>query len=281
MFEHVMVALDLSPAADAMLRCLPGLRELGTRRLTLVHVAEVDYPVFGAIANLDHHRKRLEELAAALTAEGFEVQVVVAAGNPAGEVLKAAEERAASVVLVGSRSRSRVREAFIGSVARDLVSRARLPVLLQRLEPEADRAEGPLVAACCDLRSHVVHPTDFSGVAERAFEFVAALARLGARSFTLVHVAEADGANGSNGARERLEVLAETLRAAGAESVTVEALTGDPASEVLRLAEKHPDALIVMGTQGRGRVAEAVLGSVSREVVRRTRASVFLVPARS
>jgi nucleotide-binding universal stress UspA family protein len=280
MFEHVMVALDLSPAADAMLRCLPGLRDLGTRRLTLVHVAEVDYPVFGAVAHLDHHRKRLEGLADGLTSHGFEVQVVAAAGNPAGEILKAAAERGASLVLVGSRSHSRVREAFIGSVAWDVVSRARIPVLLQRLEPETeDQAGSALVASCCNLRSHVVHPTDFSPVAERAFSFVDALAHLGARSFTLIHVREADEAVDTDGVRDRLEALAERLRAAGAESVGAEALTGDPAREVLRLASHRSDSLIVMGTQGRGLVAEAVLGSVSREVVRRARSSILLVSA--
>jgi nucleotide-binding universal stress UspA family protein len=281
MFEHVMVALDLSPAADAMLRCLPGLRELGTRRLTLVHVAQVDYPVFGAIAHLDHHRKRLEELATALTGKGFQVQVVAAAGNAAGEVLKAAEERDASLVLVGSRSHSRVREAFIGSVARDVVSRARIPVLLQRLEPVTAQAGAPLVASCCDLRSHVVHPTDFSAAAERAFAFVDALAHLGAHSFTLVHVRKADEEGGNDVDRDRLEAMAEGLRAAGVESVAVETLAGDPAEQVLRLAEQLSDPMIVMGTRGRGLVAEAVLGSVSREVVRRARGSVLLVPAHS
>jgi hypothetical protein len=59
-----MVALDRSSGAHAMLRCLPGLGALGTRRWTLVHVAEVDYPVFGTVAFLDHYRKRLEYLRA-------------------------------------------------------------------------------------------------------------------------------------------------------------------------------------------------------------------------
>jgi nucleotide-binding universal stress UspA family protein len=279
MFEHVIVALDVSPAADAMLRCLPGLRELGTRRLTLVHVAEVDYPVFGAVAHLDHQQKRLESLAIGLASEGFEVRVVAAAGNPAGEILKAAEERDASLVLVGSRSHSRVREAFVGSVAWSVVRHARIPVLLQRLEPESDRADGPLVASCCDLRSHVLFATDFSSVAERAFTFVEALARLGARSFALAHVQEEAGEGGADGANRRLVELAERLRAAGAHSVTVEVLSGDPAREVLRLAELNPETMIVMGTQGRGLVAEAVLGSVSREVVRSAPGSVLLVPA--
>jgi nucleotide-binding universal stress UspA family protein len=284
MFEHVMVALDLSPAADAMLRCLPGLRELGTRRLTLVHVAEVDYPVFGAVAHLDHHQKRLQGLASGLSAEGFEVQVVATAGNPAGEVLKAAEERGASLVLVGSRSHSRVREAFVGSVAWDVVSRARIPVLLQRLEPETDRPESPLTASCCDLRSHVLFPTDFSDSAECAFAFVEALARLGARGFTLVHVRQSGSEAGTEAARrdlQHLEFLAGRLRAVGADAVRVEVAAGEPAREVLRLAAEQPDTLVVMGSQGRGLVAEAVLGSVSREVARHARGTILLVPARA
>jgi nucleotide-binding universal stress UspA family protein len=282
MFTHVLVALDLSPAADAMLRRLPGLRELGARTLTLVYVAAVDYPVFGAVANLDHHRKRLDDAAPALAADGFEVQVVVAVGHPAGEILNAAGERGASLVLIGSRSHGRVGEAFVGSVAWEVVRRARIPVLLQRLEPATERPEGPLVASGCNVPAHVVFPTDFSGVTDRAFVFVDAFAHLGARSFTLLHVREEeDSAADRDSDHERLEALAERLRAAGAESVAIEVLAGDPARQVLRLAEQHPDTMIVMGTRGRGRVAEAVLGSVTRDVVRRARGSVLLVPAQS
>jgi nucleotide-binding universal stress UspA family protein len=192
MFTHVLVALDLSPATDAMLRCLPGLRDLGTRTLTLVHVAEVDYPVFGAVAGMVEHRRRMEALVPALTAKGFEVRVEATSGNPAGEILRVAEERGASLVLVGSRSHSLVREAFVGSVAWEVVRRARIPVLLQPFERGAEGPDAPLVPTSCDLHSHVLHPTDFSPPAERAFVFVDALARLGARSFTLLHVGEGE-----------------------------------------------------------------------------------------
>lgn len=284
MFEHVLVALDFSPAAEAMLRCLPGLRELGARKLTLVHIAEVDYPVFGAVASLGHHRKRLEGMASSLATKGFEVQAIAAAGLPAREILKTAAERTASLVLIGSRSHSRVREAFVGSVAWDVVQRAHLPVLLQRLEPASGQPDGPLVGSCCDMRSHVLFATDFSEVAERAFMLVESLARLGVRSFTLMYVqeekAQTGGTVGESGT-EQLNALAGKLRVAGAEAVTVERPTGDPAREILRRANQDQNTMIVMGSQGRGLVAEAVLGSVSREVLRRAPGSVLLAPART
>jgi nucleotide-binding universal stress UspA family protein len=280
MFEHVLVALDLSPAADALLGCLGGLRELGAKRLTLVHVAEVDYPVFGAIGNLDRHRDRLEDQARSLVGDGFEVEVVATAGNAAAEILKVAAERGATMVLIGSRSHSRVREAFIGSVAADVVRRARVPVLLQRVAPRADQDGPAFTLSCWDPDSHILLPTDFSVTAERAFRVVEAIARAGAGSFTLMHVHDpaADDAVVQAG-RDNLEALAERLRAAATRPVAVEARVGDPAGEILALAAQDPSTIIVLGTQGRGLVAEAVLGSVSRVVVRQARGSVLLVPA--
>jgi nucleotide-binding universal stress UspA family protein len=277
MLDHIAVALDLSPAADSMLRCLPRLREVGARTLTLIHVAEIDYPVFGAVSELERHRARLAAAANSLETEGFAVKVVATAGKPAVEILNAAREHGAGLVLVGSRSHSRVREAFVGSVAMEVVRRSTLPVLVQRIDPE-DGDEPP--AACCFNReTEVLFPTDFFDTAERALPLVESLAREGLRSFILLHVAS-DGDADAAVARDRLDALAERLQAAGAGAVRVEVTGGSPADEILRLAGSRPEVLTVMGTHGRGRAASAVLGSVSREIVRRAAGSVLLAPPR-
>jgi nucleotide-binding universal stress UspA family protein len=52
---------------------------------------------------------------------------------------------------------------------------------------------------------------------------------------------------------------------------------GKPAREIVQRVESGNYDLIVMGTHGRGRVGEAVVGSVSREVVHRSRTPVLLV----
>jgi nucleotide-binding universal stress UspA family protein len=52
---------------------------------------------------------------------------------------------------------------------------------------------------------------------------------------------------------------------------------GKPAREIVQRVESGDYDLIVMGTHGRGRVGEAVVGSVSREVVHRSRTPVLLV----
>jgi len=282
MFDHLLVALDLSPAADPMLGCLQRLQAFGAKRLTLVHVARVEYPVFGSVANLDHYRERLEAMVPGLEAQGFRVEVVTAVGNPAPAILQTARQVGASLLLVGSRSESRIREAFIGSVALGVVRRSPIPVLLQRLEPRSDLPHGPLAPSCCDLRSHILFPTDFSDTAEQAFLLAEAMAQAGSRAFTLLHVIVEDQAEPGHleSARAGLNTLADRLRRAGATAVTPETVTGDPAAQILGAASDHPDVLIVMGTQGRGMVAEAVLGSVSLEVMRRAPCSVLLAPGR-
>jgi nucleotide-binding universal stress UspA family protein len=278
MLDHIAVALDLSPAADSMLRCLPRLCEVGGQTLTLVHVAEVDYPVFGAVSELERHRARLAAAADTLEREGFAVNVVTTAGKPAVEILNAAREHGAGLVLVGSRSHSRVREAFVGSVAMEVVRRSTLPVLVQRIDPE-DGDEPP--AACCFNReTEVLFPTDFSESAEQAASLVETLAREGLRTFTLLHVRE-DGEEGGDNVLHRLDRLAGRLREAGAATVRTEVAPGTPAEEILRTAASRPEVLVVMGTRGRGRVAGAVLGSVSRDVVREAAGSVLLAPPRS
>lgn len=61
-------------------------------------------------------------------------------------------------------------------------------------------------------------------------------------------------------------------------SVTTRTLEGSPARQIAELAAEHD--LVVMGTHGRGRVGEALLGSVSREVVHLSDVPVLLVRAR-
>jgi nucleotide-binding universal stress UspA family protein len=43
---------------------------------------------------------------------------------------------------------------------------------------------------------------------------------------------------------------------------------GDPAEEIVRLSEAHPDSLLVMGRRGRSPMQNLVMGSVSEKVLR-------------
>ena len=72
---------------------------------------------------LSHYKKTLED-------EGISgIKTVIKTGNPADEILKAAKEENADMIIVGSRG-SRVSHVFTGSVSREVVNRADIPVLV-------------------------------------------------------------------------------------------------------------------------------------------------------
>jgi nucleotide-binding universal stress UspA family protein len=81
---------------------------------------------------------------------------------------------------------------------------------------------------------------------------------------------------GKQAKQEADEILAE-LGDARPESVTVQALSGIPAEELLRVAWDAD--LIVMGSRGAGGFAKLLMGSVSAQVAQHARCPVVIVPS--
>jgi nucleotide-binding universal stress UspA family protein len=132
--------------------------------------------------------------------------------------------------------------------------------------------------------------TDFSSTAERAFEYVQRIVAGGARRVTLLHVQDRtrirphlehrlEEFNQTD--RQRLDQLrARVLETAGDVQVRSLVPYGHPVEEILRVVgEEQDDSLIVMGSQGRGFLAQVFLGSVSQAVIRGAPVPVLLVPA--
>lgn len=78
--------------------------------------------------------------------------------------------------------------------------------------------------------------------------------------------------------RAALEDAAAAAAAAGIFSTTA-LLVGDTVDEIVAYADSHYADLIIVGSRGRGALAETLLGSVSRGVLRESRRPVLIVRA--
>jgi nucleotide-binding universal stress UspA family protein len=78
-------------------------------------------------------------------------------------------------------------------------------------------------------------------------------------------------------AESYLAEKAAALNAAGLSRVSVVALAGSGAEEIVRYAQTHRDALVVMCTHGRSGISRWVLGSVTERVVRHSDVPVLVL----
>jgi nucleotide-binding universal stress UspA family protein len=132
--------------------------------------------------------------------------------------------------------------------------------------------------------TRILVPVDFSGHAERAFEYAAMLGRQFDASLELVHVVDAysSASWGSEVCNPNIQELMEDLiadahdrlrhirdlAATEGDRVELAVLTGPPAQAIVDRAEIGSCDLIVMGTHGRTGIAHALMGSVAERVVR-------------
>lgn len=281
MFSRLIVATDLSPASFAVVDCLGALRAYGAKHCLLLQCLNAQEAISTALsystAALD---AVLAQEQASLEKQGFEVQTRIVPGFAKTEINRIAAEEDYSLVVVGSHGHTLLGEALLGGVAHQVILTARKPVLVVRLE---QRPDGGIRPAHCDFVGHVLFPTDFSANADHAFTYVEKLATDGARRITLLYVqdprveeryTELDDIN-----RQRLQALAERLRAIGKAEVDIMLASGTPFREILRAIAEVDADMVVMGSQGRGFLVETFLGSVSHEVARHAPVSVLLVPA--
>lgn len=132
---------------------------------------------------------------------------------------------------------------------------------------------------------NILHPTDFSPHAEYAWHVACALARDYGARLVLLHVQSrptvAFGEFGMLPPEEpertelvnRLEAMEPTHPAEVARFV----VEGEPAPEIIRMAEDQGCDLIVMGTHGRKGLGRLLMGSVAEQVVRRSGCPVMVV----
>ena len=296
--KRILLATDGSECAESAGRVAVDLANRSGAELDVVHAFEFVPPrEFAGVALrlrsplecvkqgrevLDEQVGRIEEMG------GVVADARLLTGSPVGQILCAAEETNAELVVVGRRGLGGVKRLLVGSVSEGVVHRSRCPVLV--------------VCGDGDVwpPGRVVMADDLSEDARRAGELAAGIGGLSGAEGVLIQVYP--------------RVLKSTQEMSGLESRIVEHALGEAEAELGERAEglapllgRRPDvklvvdeaaegvdgvaltlleeakgagvpSLISIGSRGLGAIQRARAGSVSTKVVRAAECPVLVYP---
>jgi len=284
---RILFATDGSEEAEAagrFLARLPLPPGSAIRALTVVDaMGWPETPTWYLESGRDWAQATAGEARASLARDGVEVTDAVRFGARGHEIIQAAEEFRADLLVIAAHQLSRFEAIWLGSITRSVAKHARCPVLVAR-EPASQ------------LR-RVVLAVDDSEHASQAVELVAQLPLPSETEVTVLHVVrpyqpfpglvpsdpvgfqrevESMRRELQEAASELVERARLRLAAAGKQAATA-VQEGDPAAEVMKLAASQEADLIVLGARGISLIPGLILGSVADRVLENAACSVILV----
>lgn len=290
MFEKFIVATDLSPASQAVVSCLSGLKDFGFENCLLLQCMSFA----GAISSaFSYDTEKLSELLEVqkdiLEKQGFNVEARSVVGAPKHEINRIANTEGYELIVVGSQGKSIAEEKMLGGAAYGIINKSSKPVLVIPIKKESKDGNICATYQRCKFTDHLLFATDFSDTADNAFATLEKLAVHGVKKITMVHVQ--DKLNIEKHLKDRLEEFnehdrkrlgyyIELLSKKSNAEIETEICYGLPYEEIIRLVSERNVQMVVMGTQGRGFIGEILLGSVSHKVARLSEAPVLLVPVK-
>jgi nucleotide-binding universal stress UspA family protein len=277
MFTKALVGVDISPAETSLLSCLPDLARWEIASVVLAHVIQVGYGQGGGYGHEDDYRSWLEERAEPLRAAGLTVSVsVTASGVPADELLAVARAEGADLVVVGSRSHNFLHEVFLGSVAKEVIRKSDMPVLIVRLEPvQAGDAE-TCAAICSQALNKVLLAVDLSAQSKSAEDAAVRLAAKAGHIDCLTVLPDRATENDRQAAESRHRELIQRIEDAGgtAESRIEQ---GEPSETIARVGQESY-SLIIVGKHGKSWIGGKIIGTTAANVCETARRPVLMVP---
>lgn len=291
---RVLLAIDGSGSSEAARQLVGSLRwPEGT---IIEVVAAVEPVVYGLPMTATPAEPKLlpntmaeEALSAALgyavaklKGPGRIVSRAILHGRPATMIVREADTFRAELVVVGSRGLGPLKSMILGSVSAEVVDHAPCPVLVVRQ---------PTIGS-------VLLAVDGSPSAEAAISYVGGTRFLAGHPVEVLSVAESStylppaslaepsawpSASGT-ATETATRAWAEGIAAAAARTLHADHVParwsiseGNPPQEIIRAAEDFGCDLIVLGSRGLTGLSRVLLGSVARNVLLHTRASVLIV----
>lgn len=226
--------------------------------------------------------RTVEQAAQSLRRDGVSLQTETPRGDPAQEVIRAVAAFRADLVALGAQGHGALEHLLLGSVAGKVSKHAPCPVLLARspryglkrvvlaLDESPHAAEAlrlaarlPLPPACEVVVCRVIQPDTYAGFGAEGVPEMAEFIRESREAL-------------QKEAKQQTEAACRMLTQNG-RTATPSVREGDPAREILALAQAQQADLIIAGARGVSRIEGLLVGSVADRLQRMADCSVLLV----
>ncbi len=283
----VLVPLDGSELAEQALPLAELLAQQSGGKLRLlqamppiVATPEAAIPIEPILEQADDYLKRV---AARLADTGVQATTSSRYGFPTDSILEAGADPGVGLIVMSTQGRTGLARAIMGSVAENVLRQAEVPVFLV-----------PAAAASATMPRlrRIVVPLDGSALAHTVVEPALELARRFQSELILVEVLkQPEVAVGTDDNQVHLtaDEQAERERAAASDYLrqvhdevteqgvqsTLAVRFGEPAAEIIQLAEARQADAIVLSTHGRTGLDRVRHGSVAEDVLRHSKVPVM------
>ena len=280
--SKILLATDFSPESQNALKCAIFLAKRYESKLFLAHaISEEAFLTDGEVwpALLDKAQcsagKNMAQLEQAKDLQSFPHEVVLQAGETWEVLSRLVSDQNIDLIVMGTHGSGGFDKLMLGSTAEKVVRHATCPVL----------TVGPRVRLLSLERfSNLLYATDFSSGSLRALNYALSLAEEDRAELTMLHIIESNPVSDGEFAEwkrrdcERLRQLVPS----GIDlpfQPEMEVEVGDPATEIVRLADARNAELIVMGSHPSGAVSTHLPWTTLHHVLQHAHCPVLTVRA--
>lgn len=149
--EHILIATDFSACAEEALKQAVYLAHSLKAKITMMYVFDSPFPnrddtplrayprFYQSLQEFKRDEEKKLIASANLPREGVEIRPLFKEGSPSLQIVKAAQELKADLIVVGTHGRAGMSRFLIGSVAQKVSQTAPCPVLIVREKSEETR----------------------------------------------------------------------------------------------------------------------------------------------
>lgn len=269
------------------------LKDAGLKEIVLYYVIpreEVGFVPYGGYLKeeelriREEVRIRFEDWQKAVSAQGIQSKIIIEVGDPVGNILRIAGKEGVDMIVVG-RKKIGVDRSLFGSKTTQIVTRSIVPTLVSKYMVEFKREGETVTRVNKEIFRVPLLASDWSKPSLMALDLLTSLNGIIEKAH-ICHVIDVKISSRvvkeelqriEKESKYRLDSYRERLESVGIK-VETHLGAGKPPAEIIRISRDVEATMIVIGTTGKDRLQDFVIGSTSQRVAQISELPTLLIP---